>query len=446
VIQDVTESRKMLRQLSYSASHDALTRLANRVSFENHLKRLLQTVQETHQRHALVFIDLDRFKAVNDTAGHAAGDALLRELSSLMLTMLRSSDVLARLGGDEFGLLLPDCNLESARYIAGRLINTINNYHFTWEGRLHRIGASAGITLIDESNHQAAEVMSQADIACYASKNSGRGVVTLYEPQQERIHSNRSMMSLDEQWHMIKDNHLMMVARSVASPRIPESASFWLLSLRLWTSQGEMQEEHAFRSGLAEPELLHALDRRIFNEFFRTFAAPVAAKGMGVALPLSEAGLASVTLVDELLDLLEKSPLPGRLLHLVIPVDVVRNPDENAQRNLQKLRHAGCRVVLSHVGRDMNDVNHLSPNMADYLMLDTDVVNNVHGNLMDEMMVTIIQGHAQRLGMKTLAGPCHQPIVMDTLSGIGIDFIYGDTIAEAQPLELLLNTSYFAIN
>lgn len=446
VIQDVTESRKMLRQLSYSASHDALTRLANRVSFENHLKRLLQTVQETHQRHALVFIDLDRFKAVNDTAGHAAGDALLRELSSLMLTMLRSSDVLARLGGDEFGLLLPDCNLESARYIAGRLINTINNYHFTWEGRLHRIGASAGITLIDESNHQAAEVMSQADIACYASKNSGRGVVTLYEPQQERIHSNRSMMSLDEQWHMIKDNHLMMIARSVASPRIPESASFWLLSLRLWTSQGEMQEEHAFRSGLAEPELLHALDRRIFNEFFRTFAAPVAAKGMGVALPLSEAGLASVTLVDELLDLLEKSPLPGRLLHLVIPVDVVRNPDENAQRNLQKLRHAGCRVVLSHVGRDMNDVNHLSPNMADYLMLDTDVVNNVHGNLMDEMMVTIIQGHAQRLGMKTLAGPCHQPIVMDTLSGIGIDFIYGDTIAEAQPLELLLNTSYFAIN
>ena len=446
VIQDVTESRKMLRQLSYSASHDALTRLANRVSFENHLKRLLQTVQETHQRHALVFIDLDRFKAVNDTAGHAAGDALLRELSSLMLTMLRSSDVLARLGGDEFGLLLPDCNLESARYIAGRLINTINNYHFTWEGRLHRIGASAGITLIDESNHQAAEVMSQADIACYASKNSGRGVVTLYEPQQERIHSNRSMMSLDEQWHMIKDNHLMMIARSVASPRIPESASFWLLSLRLWTSQGEMQEEHAFRSGLAEPELLHALDRRIFNEFFRTFATPVAAKGMGVALPLSEAGLASVTLVDELLDLLEKSPLPGRLLHLVIPVDVVRNPDENAQRNLQKLRHSGCRVVLSHVGRDMNDVNHLSPNMADYLMLDTDVVNNVHGNLMDEMMVTIIQGHAQRLGMKTLAGPCHQPIVMDTLSGIGIDFIYGDTIAEAQPLELLLNTSYFAIN
>ena len=170
VIQDVTESRKMLRQLSYSASHDALTHLANRVNFETHLKRLLKSVQELHQRHALVFIDLDRFKAVNDTAGHAAGDALLRELSSLMLSMLRSTDILARLGGDEFGLLLPDCNVESARYISGRIIQSINDYHFMWEGRMHRIGASAGITIIDETNHQASEVMSQADIACYASK------------------------------------------------------------------------------------------------------------------------------------------------------------------------------------------------------------------------------------------------------------------------------------
>lgn len=315
-----------------------------------------------------------------------------------------------------------------------------------WEGRLHRIGASAGITLIDETNHQAAEVMSQADIACYASKNSGRGVVTVYEPQQERIHSARSMMSLDEQWHMIKDNHLLMIARSVASPRIPESSNFWLISLRLWTSQGEVQEEQAFRSGLAEPELLHALDRRIFSEFFRAYAAQVAAKGMGVALPLSQAGLSSVTLVDELIELLEKGPFPGRLLHLIISAEVLRNTDENLQQGLQKLRHAGCRVVLSQVGRDMSLFSHLSANMADYLMLDPDVVSNVHGNLMDEMMVTIIQGHAQRLGMKTLAGPCNQPIMMDTLSGIGIDFIYGDTIGEPQPLELLLNTSYFAIN
>ena len=446
VIQDVTESRKMLRELSYNASHDALTHLANRVSFEAHLKRLLPMVQETRQRHALVFIDLDRFKAVNDTAGHAAGDALLRELSSLMLSMLRSTDVLARLGGDEFGLLLPECNTESARYIAGRIINAINDYHFMWDGRLHRIGASAGITLIDAVNHQAAEVMSQADIACYASKNSGRGVVTVYEPQQERMQSNRNMMSLDEQWHMIKDNNLVMLARSVASPRIPESSNFWMLSLRLWTSEGEVLEEQTFRAGLAEPELLHALDRRVMQEFFRSFAAPLAKKGTGVALPLSLAGLASVTLVDELLDMLAQSPLPARLLHPMLHIDVLRQQNNACLQGLDKLRRAGCRIILSHAGRDMDEFNHLSAHQADYLLLDPEVVTNVHGNLMDEMLVTIIQGHAQRLGMKTIAGPSNQPVVMDTLSGIGIDYIYGNTIDEPRPLELLLNTSYFAIN
>ncbi|QJT81568.1 diguanylate cyclase [Kosakonia sp. MUSA4] len=446
VIQDVTESRKMLRQLSYSASHDALTHLANRVSFENHLKRLLLTVQEFHQRHALVFIDLDRFKAVNDTAGHAAGDALLREIASLMLSMLRSTDILARLGGDEFGLLLPDCNVESARYISGRIVEAINEYEFTWEGRLHRVGASAGISLIDETNYQASEVMSQADIACYASKNNGRGIVTVYEPQQGQMQHERNMLSLDEQWHMIRDNHLLMIARGVASPRVPEACNFWLLSLRLWTSEGEVMEEHAFRSDLSEPELIRALDRRVFHEFFRNHATAVAGKGLGVALPLSVAGLSSTTLVNELLELLESGPLSARLLHLVVHADALMREDNILLDNLKRLRQAGCRIILSRIGLDLDIFNHLSPNMVDYLMLDPELVTNVHGNLMDEMMVTIIQGHAQRLGMKSIAGPTNQPLMMDTLSGVGIDLIYGDIISPAQPLDLMLNTSYFAIN
>ncbi|MDF7760004.1 diguanylate cyclase [Kosakonia cowanii] len=446
VIQDVTESRKMLRQLSYSASHDALTHLANRVSFEAHLKRLLSSVQEYHQRHALVFIDLDRFKAVNDTAGHAAGDTLLREISTLMLSLLRSTDILARLGGDEFGLLLPECNVESARYIAGRMIEAINDYHFSWEGREHRIGASAGITIIDEYNHQASEVMSQADIACYASKHSGRGRVTVYEPQQSLVQHERSMMSLEEQLRIIKENHLLMIARGVASPRIPEACNFWLLSLRLWTSEGEVMEEHAFRAGLHEPELIRALDQRVFHEFFHKHAAAITAKGLGVALPLSVHGLASSSLVDELLLMLESGPMPGRLLHLVIPAEALVRESHSRIENLRRLRQAGCRIILSRVGHDLDIFEHITPHMADYLLLEPELVSNVHGNLMDEMMVTIIQGHAQRLGLKSIAGPTHQPMMMDTLSGIGIDLIYGDTISQAHPLDLMLNTSYFAIN
>lgn len=445
VIQDVTESRKMLRQLSYSATHDALTHLANRASFEKQLQQRLQTIQESPQHHALVFIDLDRFKAVNDSAGHAAGDALLRELASLMLSMLRSGDLLARLGGDEFGLLLPDCNSDSARFIVTRLINAVNEYHFMWEGRLHRIGASAGITMINEHNCQLTEVVSQADIACYAAKNSGRGRLTVYEPQHA-LTSSKGMMPLEEQWHMIKNNHLLMLARNVALPRTPEATSFWLVSLRLWTSEGEVMEERAFRAGLADSALHHALDRRVFHEFFHHAATAVAGKGLSVALPLSAAGLYSATLIDELLEQLEHSPLPPRLLHLIIPADVIVKQAQTAAATLRKLRQRGCQVILSHVGRDLQLFNLLPPHIVDYLLLDSDLIANVHESLMDEMLTSIIQGHAQHLGIKTLAGPVQNPQVLDTLSRIGVDLIYGDTIAEAQPLDLLLNTSYFAIH
>lgn len=361
---------------------------------------------------------------------------------SLMLSMLRSSDVLARLGGDEFGLLLPDCNVESARFIATRIISAVNDYHFIWEGRVHRVGASAGITLIDDNNHQAAEVMSQADIACYASKNGGRGRVTVYEPQQAAAHSERAAMSLDEQWRMIKENQLMMMAHGVASPRIPEARNLWLISLKLWSCEGEIIDEQKFRRSFSDPALSHALDRRVFHEFFQLAAKAVASKGISIALPLSVAGLSSATLVNDLLEQLENSPLPPRLLHLIIPAEAILDHAES----VQKLRLAGCRIVLSQVGRDLQIFNSLKANMADYLLLDGELCANVQGNLMDEMLITIIQGHAQRLGMKTIAGPVVLPLVMDTLSGIGVDLIYGDVIADAQPLDLLVNSSYFAIN
>ncbi|EOL8971861.1 diguanylate cyclase [Cronobacter dublinensis] len=444
VIHDVTESRKMLRQLSYSASHDALTHLANRVSFEAHLKRLLQSVSDTHQRHALVYIDLDRFKAVNDTAGHAAGDALLRELASLMLGMLRTTDVLARLGGDEFGLLLPDCSLENARTISERIVAAINEYPFVWESRLHRIGASAGITIIEAANNQAQEVMSQADIACYTSKNAGRGVVTVYEPHQQ--HNGRGTLTAHEQQRMITEHHQILMVRPVASPRVPETATFWLLSLRLWTSEGEMIEEHSFRAGLSDPELLQALDARLLADFFRDHAACVATKGVGVALTLSGATLLNAQRLDALLAQLAASPLPPRLLHLIISSEVLTQDAATARRQLLRLREAGCRVVLSHVGRELEVFEHICAQCADYIMVASDLVMDAHASLMDEMLLTIVMGNARRLGLETIAGPADQQSLLETLASMGIDLVYGETVAQTQSLAARLATSYFSIH
>ena len=184
VIHDVSESRRMMKRLSYSASHDMLTRLPNRHSFEQQLKRLVNDAAAHHSEHVLVFIDLDKFKAVNDTAGHAAGDALLRALADLMQQHLRNSDVLARLGGDEFGLLLPYSNVDQVREVVQGIVSAVHDFTFIWQDRPYHVGASAGITQIDQHNCISNVVMSQADVACYSAKHAGRGQYQVYQEVQ----------------------------------------------------------------------------------------------------------------------------------------------------------------------------------------------------------------------------------------------------------------------
>lgn len=187
VIEDVSESRQLLQQLSYNASHDVLTGLPNRASFEKQLDNALMTARTEKHEHALVFIDLDRFKEINDTAGHVAGDALLLELGQLMQEKIRHYDCLARLGGDEFGLLLPNCSQANAHLLVQLIIQAINNYPFCWQDKLYHIGGSAGITMINQQNCHDKDVMLQADIACYNAKHNGRGRVLLFEKHQQIV-------------------------------------------------------------------------------------------------------------------------------------------------------------------------------------------------------------------------------------------------------------------
>lgn len=180
VFQDVTNSRALQKQLAHSATHDALTGLPNRLAFERALIAVSDQARLELRNHALCFIDLDRFKPVNDTAGHAAGDELLRHVAATIRTVCRRNDFAARIGGDEFALILSDCPLAAAERIALRLVDAIADIDFVWDGRAHNVGASVGITAIHPRSGAAAELMSEADSACYAAKAAGRGRVALY--------------------------------------------------------------------------------------------------------------------------------------------------------------------------------------------------------------------------------------------------------------------------
>ncbi len=185
VFRDVTKERRLKRALSYQASHDALTGLINRREFDNRLAEALrERAAATQGPHALLYVDLDQFKVVNDTCGHSAGDRLLRDVTGLLQAHVRAADTIARLGGDEFGILVRSCTAEQGANIADNIRQAIRDYRFTWEQNTTGIGASIGVVEITRESDSAASLLSAADIACYAAKDSGRNRVHLYDSNE----------------------------------------------------------------------------------------------------------------------------------------------------------------------------------------------------------------------------------------------------------------------
>ena len=185
LMHDVTELRGFARQLSYQATHDALTGLVNRREFERRLDDAIASARRGDSTHVLCYIDLDRFKTVNDTSGHLAGDVLLRDIARLLREGVRDSDTVARLGGDEFALLLTGCPLDKARQIADDLCRQIGDFRFVWKDRVFQVGASIGLVELARESSSVEDTLAAADSACYMAKRQGTGQVVVYSARDE---------------------------------------------------------------------------------------------------------------------------------------------------------------------------------------------------------------------------------------------------------------------
>ncbi len=183
VFRDVTESRRMVQELAHHASHDVLTGLKNRREFDRRLEQAIASSKENGALHALCYMDLDQFKLINDTAGHNAGDELLRQITRLLRSKIRSRDTLARLGGDEFGLLLDNCPLAKAQKISQMLVSAVREFRFVWEERIFQIGVSIGLVPITAETESVGQLLTQVDVACYTAKDLGRNQVHVYHRQ-----------------------------------------------------------------------------------------------------------------------------------------------------------------------------------------------------------------------------------------------------------------------
>ncbi len=187
LLHDVTELRGLARQMSYQATHDALTGLVNRREFERRLEEAVDSGHRGDGQHVLCYLDLDRFKVVNDTSGHLAGDSMLREVAKLLRDAVRDSDTVARLGGDEFGMLLIGCPLEKARQIADDVCRVVADYRFVWKDKIFNIGTSIGLVEVSRESGTLEELMAAADSACYVAKKQGTGRVAVYSARDEAL-------------------------------------------------------------------------------------------------------------------------------------------------------------------------------------------------------------------------------------------------------------------
>ena len=191
VFHDVSELRGLTRKMSYQATHDQLTGLINRREFDRQLEAAIDTAHAQEAAHMLFYMDLDRFKAVNDSCGHIAGDNMLREVAALIKDQVRESDFVGRLGGDEFGALLIGCPIDKARQIANDICTAVDDYRFVWKDKIFNIGVSIGLVEISHTSGSVQDVMSAADSACYVAKQSGRGQVHVYSARDEAVARER---------------------------------------------------------------------------------------------------------------------------------------------------------------------------------------------------------------------------------------------------------------
>ncbi|MTT52136.1 EAL domain-containing protein [Alcanivorax sp. VBW004] len=442
VFRDVTSRRAMQKKLRYHATHDALTGLTNRREFENTLQESLDEPGAEHSM--LCFIDLDRFKVVNDTAGHVAGDALLRECARVIGRQVREGDVVARLGGDEFGLLLRHCPAQRAIQIAERLIGALGDIRFAWKESLYDIGASAGLVQLDANVITVEEAMSRADVACYAAKHRGRNRVSVYTPddsEASRRHLELQMAAgLRES---LESNRFLLYAQEIRPIDASTEPSHYEVLLRLRDRNGDILNPGSFIPAAERYQMMPHIDRWVLTQLLVTLSDELAAlPQLNIAINLSATSLDDPTFMPFLESLLSKTSLSPERLTFEITETTVVNQLSSASDLLGRIREQGCKVALDDFGSGFSSFSYLKHFPVDFIKIDGSFVRNLLHSSVDRTIVESINEVAHRLGVKTVAEYVEEHALIGVLEEAGVDFVQGYAIGRPQPLSALFEQQH----
>jgi diguanylate cyclase (GGDEF)-like protein/PAS domain S-box-containing protein len=437
VVRDVSELRGITRQMSYQASHDALTGLVNRREFERRLEEALEVAHSNEARHVLCYLDLDRFKVVNDSCGHMAGDGMLREVAALIKETVRDSDTVARLGGDEFGLLLVGCPLEKARQIADDVVNKVNEYRFVWKDKIFNIGVSVGLIEISRESGAPEEVMSAADSACYVAKRQGNHV-HVYSARDEAVARHRGEIQwLQRLQSALKENRFELMAQTIVATAQDATGPALEILLRL--------QDDSVPGGISPAEFLRAAERyRLMSDVDRwVVQAALTALGRGgirlppnrsLAINLSGQTLGDPTFLEYVVEVLDRTGvLPTQLCFEVTENSVITSI-EHAQRFIGVLHGMGCQFALDDFGRGLSSFGNLKNLSLDYLKIDGTFIRNLAVDSVNQAMVAAMIKLARTLNFQVIAEQVEDAGAFETAKRMGVDFVQGYHLGRPQPL------------
>lgn len=436
VLHDMTRERQFVASLSWQASHDALTGLANRREFEYRLAQLLARMLRQSGRHALMFLDLDQFKLVNDTCGHAAGDELLRQVCMGLQHHLREGDTLARLGGDEFGVILENCPSEAALRVAEALRETVQDLRFAWGGRSFSISVSIGLVQIPPGQASLADLLRTADLACYSAKEKGRNRVHTFQPGDSELSVRVGEMSWVQRIHRaLEENRFCLYAQRIVALQGEQEDHLEIL-LRLQDEDGQLIGPGSFIPAAERYGLMPLIDRWVVRHTLEALARMQASQAE--APPSCAVNLSGASIGDhEFLGFIREQ----FLAHGVAPQSICFEITEtaaianlaDATRFINELKVLGCRFSLDDFGAGMSSFMYLKHLPVDFLKIDGSFVRDMLEDPIDRAMVEVINHIGHVLGKLTVAEFVESEAILAALREIGIDFAQGYVLGRPQP-------------
>ncbi|MBM5812445.1 MAG: EAL domain-containing protein [Gammaproteobacteria bacterium] len=436
LLHDVTEQRGLARQMSYQAAHDPLTGLVNRREFERRLGEALETARSGRQNHVLCYLDLDRFKAVNDSSGHVAGDNLLREVAVLIREAVRDSDTVGRIGGDEFGVLLVGCPLDKARQIADDIWRAIGEYRFVWKDRIFNIGVSVGLVEITRDSSSIEEALNAADSACYVAKRQADAHVHVYSAQDEVVARSRGEIHWLQRLQVaLRDGLFELFVQPIEATRDHADGPGCEVLVRL-RDDGQTVAPAEFFPAAGRYRLLPLIDRWVLNATLGALAAGALRlpPGRSVALNVSGQTLGDPGFLEYVVDELDRSGVAPALLCFEVAETAVVGNLEHARRFVEVLHGMGCQFALDDFGNDLGGFTSLRQMPMNYLKIDGSFIRDLARNPVNQAVVTGVIGMARTLGFRLIAEQVEDAAALEAARGMGIDFVQGYAIGRPRPL------------